>query len=251
MPNKTHLYAGLTLGALAITACGNPFAAADDSADSNGDQEIGGDAEATSEPSIPRQWLDATRDAWPDSRGYGEPTPVLESNEECLLFDAEPDFFEETPHFSTDGFGSYGVASVNYGNEPVTDDASYRYLCHLSQTEEQRESEQPAWSPNIQLMVTDSTEHAEETVANFLDQPQLPEQTNDVATVEIWGAEIHTVEREFPTNEGNAGMLEALFYDAEAEAIFMLSLHASEEHQRAEHAGEGVAQDLVSFLTMD
>lgn len=251
MSNRPSLFPVLALTALTITACGNPFASEGDGSDSGEGKDASGGTETTDDLSIPDEWLDITSDAWPDSQGYGEPTPVLKADGECLLFDAEPDFFEETPHYNNDGFGSYGVPSVNYGNEPVTDDNSYRYLCHMSQTNEQRDSDQPTWSPNIQLMVTDSAEHAEETVANFLDQPELPEQTNDVTSVEIQGAEIHTVEREFPTNDGNAGMLEAIFYDEDAGAVFMLTLHASEEHQRTERAGEGIAEDLVRFLTMN
>ncbi|TLP98499.1 hypothetical protein FEF26_04910 [Nesterenkonia salmonea] len=211
----------------------------------NGSQTDSGDD--SDELNIPQEWITRTADAWPESQGFAQHAPVQELTDECLLFDEEPDFFDEPTQFRFSGFGSYGRPTTNYGNEPSTED-SFRYLCSLARADDQRAENEPSWAPNAQLMVTDSVEHAEQTVTAFLDQPDLPERVNDIQTIQAHGTEIHTVEREFPTNPGNGGELEAVFYDADAGAIVKLRLHSMDEDLRAEHGGQGVAEDLARLL---
>lgn len=126
---------------------------------------------------IPEEWVTRTSDAWPDSQGFAQHAPVQELTGECLLFDQEPGFFDEHAQFRFSGFGSFGRPTTNYGNEPSSED-SYRYLCSLTRADELSAEDGPSWSPSAQLMVTDSTAHAEQTVEAFLDQPDLPEQTS-------------------------------------------------------------------------
>jgi hypothetical protein len=97
-------------------------------------------------------------------------------------------------------------------------------------------------------MVTGSVEHAEETVAAFLDQADHPERVQEVQTIQVQGAEVHTVERQFPTNPGNGGELGAIFYDEEAGAIMKLRMHSMDEELRAEHGRQGIAEDLARLL---
>lgn len=275
-----RVWAGLLLGSLALTSCGNPEPSGGDSQPSpageagtdasnpaeenNGDDddsgvhtdsaiETGGDASAEDsdsedfELSIPQAWITRTAQEWPDSQGFAEHAPVQEFSEECLLFDDDPEFFDEPTRVRFAGFGSFGRPTTNFGNEPSTED-SYRYLCSLARADEQQAEEGLAWTPAAQLMVTESVEHAEQTVEAFLDQPDLPERLNDVQTVRAYGAEIHTVEREFPTNPGNGGELEAIFYDEAAGAIIKLRLHSMDEDLRAEHGSQGIAEDLAHLL---
>ena len=247
----------LLLGSLALTGCGNPFASgADDTPSAAAETESGGPSDervqegAEDEPgevSIPPDWVTRTADMWPESQGFAQHAPVQELTDECLLFDEPPEFFDETTRFRFSGFGSYGRPATNYGNEPATED-SYRYLCNLVRADDQRVDDEPSWAPAAQLMVTDSVEHAEQTVAAFLDQPDLPERVHDIHTVETHGAEIHTVEREFPTNPGNGGELEAVFYDEDVGAIMKLRLHSMDEDLRAAHGSQGIAEDLARLL---
>jgi hypothetical protein len=202
---------------------------------------------AEQELNIPQEWITLTSEAWPDSQGFGQHAPVQEFTDECLLFAQEPGFFGEVTQFRFSGFGSFGRPTTTYGNEPSTED-SYRYLCSLGRSEHQRSGEGPVWAPEVQLMVTGSVEHAEETVTAFLDQTDLPERVQEVQTIQVHGAEIHTVERHFPTNPGNGGELGAIFYDEEAGAIVKLRMHSMDEELRAEHGRQGIAEDLARLL---
>ncbi len=266
------VWAALLLSSLPLASCGNPEGSEEegqppvvgeeetngndgDHADSHNGQadDTAGDPGATEPGSeeerlyIPPEWVSRTAQEWPDSLGFAEHAPVQEFSDECLLFDDVPEFFDEVTHVRFSGFGSYGRPTTNFGNEPPTED-SYRYLCSLARADEQQAEEGPAWTPSTQLMVTDSVEHAEQTVEAFLDQPDLPERLNDVQTVMVHGTEVHTVEREFPTNPGNGGELEAIFYDETVGAIIKLRLHSMDEDLRAEHGSQGIAEDLARLL---
>ncbi|RJN31611.1 hypothetical protein [Nesterenkonia natronophila] len=273
-------YRALLLATLALASCGDPVASDDNDPPSPTaapetsalpptaeDTETGADSPASDEPteeegeppdeedpeaaeeelSIPQEWITLTSEAWPESQGFGQHAPVQEFTDECLLFAQEPEFFGEVTQFRFSGFGSYGRPTTTYGNEPATED-SYRYLCSLGRAEDQRAAERPVWAPEAQLMVTESVEHAEETVAAFLEQTDLPEQVQEVQTIQVHGTEIHTVEREFPNNPGNGGELGAIYYDEDAGAILKLRMHSMDEELRAEHGRQGIAEDLVRLL---
>lgn len=206
------------------------------------------DASEVEQISIPQRWVDVTAQEWPDSAAYGENAPILRMEEECLFLDEPPEFFDMTPRFQSTGFGSYGNPTTMYGGEPSTQ-GDYRYLCGVTRTDEQRDSEDtPRWGAEFQLMVTDSADHAEETVENFLGQPDRPERTHEIETIEIAGTQVNTVQRDYPTNDGNGGDLEALFYDEDTGALLQLRIHSMDEELRIEHGNQGVAEDLVRIL---
>ena len=195
---------------------------------------------------IPQHWLDMTAQEYPDSEGSEMTNPMLNFDDECMLFDEMPVLFEDQTVSGPSGFGPYGNPSVHYGNESHSDE-NYRYLCDLRASEESRDADESWGTPSVQLMVAQDTDLLEETVEDFLDQ-NLPAQENDVRTVEIDGAEIHVTQRSFPTNENAGGELQAIFYDEEAQAIFQMRLSSMDEDLWEDHGHEGAAQDLAEML---
>lgn len=196
--------------------------------------------------SIPQKWLDTTTEAYPQAAGFAASQPTLMMGEDCLILEEEPEFFADEAEVSGAGFGSYGRPSVHYGGDPSSEQ-DYRYLCDMRASQESRDAGDNWGTPEIQLMVTENPELAEETVQGFLDH-ELPDQDNDIQTVEIDGAEIHVTKRSFPTNPNAGGELQAIFYDEEAQAIFQLRMQSMDEDLWEEHGHEGAAQDLVDLL---
>lgn len=204
------------------------------------------DAEEPGEVRIPQEWLEITAEEYPESDGFASSQPRLVMGEGCLILDELPEFFEDEAEASGSGFGSYGRPSVNYGNEPSSEE-HYRYLCNLRPNDEAREADTTWGTPSLQLMVTEDPELAEETVQDFLSQ-DLPDQDNDIETVEVGDAEIHVTKRSFPTNPNAGGELQAIFYDEDAQAILQLRLQSMDEDLWEEHGHEGIAEDMVRLL---
>ncbi len=200
------------------------------------------------EVSIPQEWLAATAEAYPEAEGFAASQPTLMMGEDCLILEDEPEFFADQAEVSGAGFGSYGQPSVHYGGDSSSQE-DYRYLCDMRTSQESRDADENWGTPEIQLMVTEEPELAEETVQEFLDH-DLPDQENEIRTVEIDGAEIHVTQRSFPTNPNAGGELQAIFYDEEAQAIFQLRMQSMDEDLWEEHGHEGAAQDLVDILRM-
>lgn len=252
MKNRAFVVTAAALGSLIISGCGSESEGGQSGSpmfqDAPGVQAAPVDASEVEEISIPQQWVDVTAQEWPDSAAYGESQPILRMDEECLFLEEPPEFFDMTPRFQSNGFGPFGSPTTNYGGEPSTED-EYRYLCGLTRTDEQRDSEDtPRWGAEFQLMVPGDPAQAEETVENFLTQPDRPERTHEIETIEIAGTEVHTVQRDYPNNDGNGGDLEALYYDEETEALIQLRIHSMDEELRIDHGNQGVAEDLVRIL---
>ena len=195
---------------------------------------------------IPQDWLDVTAQEYPDSAGSEVTNPVLNFDDDCMLFEEMPVLFEDQTVSGSSGFGPYGNPSVHYGNEPRSEE-DYRYLCDLRASEESRDADENWGSPAVQLLVAQDTDILEETLEDFLEQ-DIPAQENEVRTVEVDGAEIHVTKRSYPTNENAGGELQAIFYDEEAQAIFQVRLSSMDEDLWEAHGHEGAAQDLADML---
>lgn len=174
---------------------------------------------------IPEEWLEATAEGWPGSRGYGGSSPVL-TQDPCLLLDAVPEVAGSVPELTRAGWGGYSGG-----------DDAYRYVCSL-------------WSPDeyagqVQLIQTDAPS-AQATVDDFVSQTDTPDQDNTVETVESGGLEVHVLTRWYPTNPH--GAYQAVYLDEERDAIVTFEVNSLDEEDFDALSPQAVADTLVGIL---
>lgn len=188
------------------------------------------DASAAGDPApvtgIPQAWLDATAEAYPESDGYGSPTPQLELGGECLTYDGEVEIAGAAPRISTVGFGGLGAEDA------------YRYVCGIHDSDH--------YAGDVQLIHVGDGELARQVLDNTMDDSDSEVQENDVHVVEAGGVEIHVLKRWYPTNP--QGMYIALYVDEDAGALLGLEVNSLDEEDFADYTEQDVADDLVRIL---
>lgn len=211
--------------ALTLTACSSGSDDGDDGPDLTPTSADASTAAPATADGIPEEWLEATAEGWPGSKGYGGSTPVL-TRDPCLLLDSAPEVLGSSPETTDTGWGGYS------GGED-----SYRYVCGF-------------WSPDqysgqVQLIQTDAAS-AQATIDDFDSQSDTDVQDNTVETVESGGLEVHVLTRWYPTNP--QGEYQAVYLDEAHDAIFTFEVNSLDEEDFDALTPQDVADLLVSIL---
>ena len=212
--------------ALLASSCANAFGGGETESSGTTAQEPAEDL------AIPSSWLTDTSDEWPHTEGFGSYDAFSAQEDECHLLNEAPDLLGYEANISRAAWGGFGDSADN--------PEAYRHICQLHSPDN--------YAGAIALIQGATPEEIQEFVEGFLDQPDIPEQDNDVVSLEIDGAEIHALERWYPTNPSPHGAYQAIFHDSEADAAAYLEVNSLYDEDFDDYSQELIAEDLISLL---
>ncbi len=187
------------------------------------------DADSAPVTGIPKDWLQATAEEWPESDGHDASMPVL-ARGECVTFDGGVEILGAEPE----------ITDVGYGHLKLSDsDEDYRYACGL------RDPDHYAGSFQI-LKVTDLAA-AQRLVDGSMDNADSSAQENSTTTVEVDGLTIHVLKRWYPMNPH--GEFHAMYVDEQALAVAALEVNSLDRDDFDAYSERQVAEDLVAILS--
>ncbi|WP_120003269.1 hypothetical protein [Nesterenkonia muleiensis] len=250
MRTSPHALTIITAAAATLLAssCANPFGnpetepsatASSTAAPDSGTEEAPTDAasdaaaeETAAELAVPHSWLAATSEEWPSTEGFASYNAVSTQDDQCHLLNEVPDFLGHAADITRAAWGGFGQSPDN--------PEAYRHICQFHSPDN--------YAGTIALIQGSTPDEIQEFIDDFLDQPDIPEQDNDVMSLEVDGVEMHALQRWYPTNPSPHGEFQAIFHDSEADAVAYLEVNSLYDDDFDNYSHELIAEDLISIL---